>query len=85
MLYDPKWDTRNLRTLVDWLMTQDPCTTYDFDDVRDCLIVRHLRGSGVGYGHFEDPMLRSYVAGEEPHTYGAALGRALETLERGEG
>lgn len=85
MLHDPKWDTRNLRTLVDWLMTKDPRTTYNFRDVGDCVIVRHLEGSGVGYGRFEDPIVRSYVAGEKPHTYGAVLRRALETLERGEG
>lgn len=73
----------DLKGLIAWLETQEPETAYDFDDIRDCLIARFGKISGLEYygRAWSDADRRlGGIAVITPHTYGAALSRARRAL-----
>lgn len=93
MLYDPKWEKpaqtkpapRSLESLIAWLETQPPETTYDYCKPGTCLVAQWLIASGEpqfkltsfqvsdlfdGYG---DDVVGTFRA---EMTFGAALERA---------
>jgi hypothetical protein len=74
-------DPFSLESLIAWLKTQEPEKTYSYFSGQ-CLICQHLAAHGVEtptavYGSFADPFVRFEVAAMAPHTFGAALQRAL--------
>lgn len=92
MLYDPKWEPRvkhgvySLGGLIEWLRTQPKDAAYDFDDCQGaCLIGQYLKAQGEhsGYGAWTKfcdrvpEISNHYIAVSWPHTFGAALNRAL--------
>ena len=54
MLYDPKWEKKiktevdpfSLHTLIAWLETQNPATTYSYLDIDGCPLARYFRAHG---------------------------------------
>lgn len=92
MLYDPKWDKEietkadpyKLESLIAWLETQNPATTYNYHNLRgDCLLCQYLTASGVDYikyGELLTANQRNRIAAARPWTFGNALERARAEL-----
>jgi hypothetical protein len=83
MLYDPKWEVKadplSLESLIAWLETKDPASTYDFCDLRgNCLVDQWCRPLGRSYSELPDKIRR--IAYATPWTFGAALKRARAAL-----
>ena len=79
--------------LIAWLETQDPETTYEYTDSRDCLICRYFTARGVSWAgvipnQWRDTDLKMHalpsgiqeVSQTGQWTYGAALARAKESI-----
>lgn len=65
MLFDPKWnpsppttlDPRSLESLISWLETHHPDTTYRYESISHCLLSQYFRAMGfrdasIGYPNF---------------------------------
>lgn len=75
--------------LIAWLEGQDPETEYEWVSTQNCLAARYLRArTGVKQPSTEFSFLKVFgdtdsydrIAYSLPHTYGAALARAKETV-----
>lgn len=82
----------DLDGLIAWLETQDAATSYDWMDVRGCVMCRFQQARGIPKpwstgGGLHSPFgkdLRNYhnVCGTWPWTYAAALDRARALREQ---
>jgi len=69
--------------LIAWLRKQDPSQGYVWSDPVFCLMGRYVTEEGTAadlYGYSEVPDYHE-IAETKPHTFGAALQRALECRE----
>ncbi len=87
MLYRPKPDPLSLPALIAWLEQQPAGTPYDWAKCSLCLVANYLhsalgvpRQNCINYANYAAICGGSYayyqIAGQTPHTYGAALERA---------
>ena len=86
MLDNPNWqqhtkaDPSELATLKAWLATKPADGTYDWESPCDCLAAQYLREI-TGQQHHSSEFLTMphyyNIAQPTPHTYGAALERAI--------
>lgn len=84
MLYNPKWSTTpSLDGFIAWLETKDPDETYNYLNCDgECVIGRYLGSLGIAWTNMVTMKTNFYlsvdrIASEFPHTFGAALRRAL--------
>jgi hypothetical protein len=95
MLKNPHWDGPSISSLIAWLETKDPSTTYNYFDMSgDCLLCRFLievhgatkENAFMRYGGLFTPQQRCDIAHgrtldtDYNFTYGAALKRAYAQL-----
>ena len=74
-----KPDVFSVEGLRDWLRTQDPSVTYDYEDAKTCLVARWT--GKILFSH-QIPLPIRYIANEVPQTFGAALSRCDAYLAR---
>lgn len=97
MLYDPKWeievkaDPFSLESLIAWLEKQPTAKEYDFCDCNGrCLLDQYAAAMGLKnesglYVRLDaafDGAAGFYIAVGFPRTFGAALDRARDALDR---
>lgn len=82
----------DLQGLITWLETQNPATTYDWYDIKGCVVCRFYDSIGMERSHVRslDAAFSSideyYMFGHtKPWTYGAALARGRMLLLQREG
>ena len=91
MLYDPNWqkpkvaDVFSLDSLIAWLETMPADISYKWDCVRGgCLIGIYADAAGINFHDCHSAIFdrgQLYIAGHEPHTFGAALARARKAAQ----
>jgi hypothetical protein len=92
MLYDPKWeieikhDPFSLEGLIAWLENKPAAGNYNWEDCDGgCLVGIYARAIGMGeqWRDFHSKLFDAdelSIAGDTPHTFGAALERARKAL-----
>lgn len=68
--------------LAEWLKTKNPKIWYNDLDPYNCVFGRFSRELGIQYPISLNKSWERHVAFPQPHTYGAALERVNEILER---
>ena len=78
MMQQPKTPAMTEEALIAFLETQDPNAEYTFQDPAGCLMARYFAAHDAPWSGTAYHAMPNYlaIAGDKPHTFGAALERA---------